>query len=158
MAKIAVIGCGNPNRSDDGVGLHVINLLYRAGVPDDVQLYDAGTDGMSVMYLARGATHLIIVDAKSPEHSPGAVFDVPGAVLEAPPPASLNLHDFRWDHALYAGRRIHGDQFPRAVSVILIEAASLQLGLGLSVPVTEAAAKVALRIRARIAVWSEVTA
>ena len=87
---------------------------------------------MGVMYRAQGAGRLIIVDARAPEAGPGAIYEVAGALLEAAPPRSFNLHDFRWDHALYAGRRIWGGAFPTDVTVILIEAASLGLGLGLT--------------------------
>ena len=140
---IAVIGCGNPNRSDDGAGPRVIALLRQRALPPDVRLYDAGTDGMAVIYHARGAAKVILVDARAPEGSPGAVYEVPGEILEAPPPQSLNLHDFRWDHALYAGRRIYGDDFPQRVQVFLIEAGSLDLGLELSPAVAAAVESVA---------------
>ena len=146
--SLAVIGCGNPNRSDDGVGAHVVALLKEKRLPADVGIFDAGTDGMGVMYRARGASRLIVVDAREPEGAPGAIYDVPGEVLQAPPPQSLNLHDFRWDHALYAGRKIYGDAFPADVKVFLIEAASLDLGLGLSPEVQQAATRVADRIAA----------
>lgn len=142
----AVIGCGNPNRSDDGVGPHVIGLLRGRNLGDDVALHDAGTDGMAVIYQARGCQRLVIVDARAPEGNPGAVYQVPGEVLERPPNQSLNLHDFRWDHALFAGRRIYGDEFPADVTVLLIEAGSLDLGLELSPEVTAAAETVAERI------------
>lgn len=143
----AIIGCGNPNRSDDGVGPEVIRLLHQIMLPDNVAVFDAGTDGMAVMYQTRGVEKLIIVDAKVPEGNPGSIFKVPGELLEAQPPQSLNLHDFRWDHALFAGRKIYGDDFPKEVSVFLIEAQSLSLGLGLSEKVAEAAVNVAEEIR-----------
>ena len=153
LLDIVVIGCGNPNRSDDGVGPHVVNMLREKGVPDQVRIFDGGTDGMGIMYSARGATHLIIIDARIPEGTPGAIYEVPGEVLEAPPKNSLNLHDFRWDHALYAGRRIYKEDFPKSVSVLLIEAASLELGLGLSDEVTAAADLAESRIRKTIDSW-----
>jgi hydrogenase maturation protease len=149
-AAIAVIGCGNANRRDDGVGPYVIELLRDRVFPDDVALFDAGTDGMGVMYRARGVLRLIIVDAKAPEDEPGAIYEVPGEVLEMPPPESFNLHDFRWDHALYAGRRIYGEQFPQDVAVLLIEAGSVDYGLDLTAEVERAAVKVADRIEAMV--------
>ena len=153
VPDLVIIGCGNPNRSDDGVGPYVVSRLSENGLPDHTRVFDGGTDGMSVMYSARGATHLIIVDARVPEDTPGAIFEVPGEVLEAPPNQSLNLHDFRWDHALYAGRRIYGDDFPKLVSVFLIEAASLKLGLEMSGEVVLAAENVEGRVRELIAKW-----
>lgn len=144
--QIAIIGCGNPNRSDDGVGPRVIQLLKDQTLPGEVGLFDAGTDGMAVMYKARGVSRLIIVDARQPEGAPGSLYDVPGEVLQAPPPQSFTLHDFRWDHALYAGRRIYGAEFPSDVRVFLIEAATLELGLGLSPEVAQCAERLAEQI------------
>ena len=142
----AVIGCGNPNRSDDGVGPYVASLLTEKGLGSDVAIFDAGTDGMGVMYQARGCQRLIIVDAQAPESNPGAIYEVPGEVLERRPNDSLNLHDFRWDNALYAGRKIYGDEFPSDVTVLLIEAKSLEMGLELSSEVKAAGQSVADRI------------
>ena len=154
---LAIIGCGNTNRSDDGVGVVVAHRLRalldrlprQARMP--VRILDAGTDGMAVMFEARGAQSLIIVDASTSGAEAGAIFEVPGHALEAPPRESYNLHDFRWDHALYAGRRIYGEAFPCDVMVYLVEAASLELGLTLSPPVAAAADRVVDKIMARIA-------
>lgn len=147
-ARIAVIGCGNPNRSDDGVGCEILRALAAGGLATDgrVRLLDAGTDGMAVMFAARGCRTLIIVDACRSGSPPGAVFEVPGTELEQRHRPTLTLHDFRWDHALYAGRRIFGDAFPMDVTVLLIEAGTLDLGTGLSPDVAAAAAKVIERV------------
>lgn len=147
MADLTVvIGCGNPNRTDDGAGPYVARLLNGYDLGESVAVYDAGTDGMGVMYQAKGCERLIIVDAKAPESQPGAIYEVPGDVLESPPNNSLNLHDFRWDHALFAGRKIYGDDFPTDVTVLLIEAKSLDMGLELSPEVEAAGRLVAERI------------
>lgn len=148
--KTAIIGCGNPNRSDDGVGPEVARRLREMTLPKDIAVFDAGTDGMAVLYRARGLERLIVVDAKAPQGNPGAIYEVPGELLQAPPPPSLNLHDFRWDHALYAGRKIYGDDFPPQVAVFLIEAETLDLGLGLSDEVAAAAARIADKIKALV--------
>lgn len=150
---IVVLGCGNPNRSDDGVGPQVIALLRGAGLSPRVRLFDVGTDGMTAMYRARGATHLVVVDARVPNGAPGAIYEVPGDVLAAPPARGAGLHDFRWDHALYAGQRIYGDAYPATVVVLLIEAATLELGLALSPQVAVAAEVVAGRVRGLIDGW-----
>jgi hydrogenase maturation protease len=150
---LTIIGCGNPNRSDDGAGIAVVQELVRRKVnvlPEDVEIYDSGTDGMGVMFKARGATSLIVVDACRTGAEPGAVFEVPGSELEGVPPDSFNLHDFRWDHALYTGRQIFKEAFPKDVRVFLIEAASIGYGLELSDPVRRSVAIVADKIAAEI--------
>jgi hydrogenase maturation protease len=148
---IAVVGCGNPNRRDDGAGPELIRLLkarIRAGA--EPRLIDAGTDGMAAMFSARGCDTLIIVDACRSGSPPGAVFEVPGATLARGYAPGLNLHDFRWEHALYAGLKIFRENFPKDVKVFLIEAASVDFGIGLSAPVAAAIWIVAGRIEALI--------
>jgi hydrogenase maturation protease len=95
----------------------------------------------------------VVVDARVPGGNPGAVYEVPGDVLAAPPAKGAGLHEFRWDHALYAGRRIYGDAYPATVVVLLIEAVSLDLGLALSPPVEASAQSVSQRVRGLIDGW-----
>ncbi len=132
---LTIIGCGNLNRSDDAVGVLIAQRLqqYLTEHPHPhVRVYDCGTAGMEVMFQARGSKQLVIIDASSTGSEPGAVFKVPGKELEALPEPSYSLHDFRWDNALAAGRKIFKDDFPSLVTVYLIEAENLGLGLELS--------------------------
>ncbi len=150
---LTIIGCGNLNRCDDGVGVLVARQLIDKFPKLDsknVQIFDAGTDGMSVMFGARGSKTLIIIDASQTGSEPGAIFEVPGCELEGKPPDSYNLHDFRWDHALYAGRQIFKDEFPNDVQVFLIEAKSLDLGLEMSPEALQAVEVVVGKIGKRI--------
>ena len=154
VPRIVVLGCGNPNRSDDGAGPAVIALLRARSLPAGVELYDVGTDGMAVIYKARGATHMVIVDARAPAGTPGAIYEVPGEVLAAPPARGAGLHEFRWDNAIYAGQRIYGAAFPAHVSVFLVEAESLELGLSLSPKLAHATGVVADQVAALLDRWS----
>ena len=148
---IVVIGCGNPNRRDDGAGIELIRTLAARGLASpEVRLIDAGTDGLATMFAARGCRTLIIVDASRSGSEPGAVFEVPGKELELSYQPSLNLHDFRWDHALHAGRKMFREEFPDDVTVILIEAGSLDLGIGLTSPVVKSVETVADRVEALV--------
>jgi hydrogenase maturation protease len=152
---VAIIGCGNTNRGDDGAGPAVVARLEAQNLHPDVALLDAGTDGMAVIYRARGAKRLVVIDAREPEGNPGAIYEVPGTVLEAEPVHGVGLHAFRWDHALFVGRKVFGDSFPADVQVFLIEAQSLDYGTELSLPVAAAVEAVAGKIAAQVAVASE---
>jgi hydrogenase maturation protease len=150
-AEAAVIACGNPTRSDDGVGAEVLRRLAVRGLDADparVALFDAGTDGVAVMFAARGCRQLIVVDASSSGSEPGAVFEIPSHELAPSPARPLASHDFRWEDAIAAGRRLFGDELAANVRVFLIEAQSLDFGIGLTPVVQAAAAKVAERIAA----------
>jgi hydrogenase maturation protease len=152
-AMTAIVGCGNLNRCDDGAGCEVLRLLEARGIaadPSRIKLLDAGTNGVAVMFAARGCRRLIVVDACRTGAEPGAVFEVPGEELvdgDGPP---LATHEFRWDHAIAAGRRIFREDFPADVSVLLIEAESFAFGVGLTPRVAAAAVKVADRIAALV--------
>jgi len=142
---LAIIGCGNPNRLDDGAGVYVAQQLIQRlkdSPNQEIRIFDAGTSGMDVMFQARGCDELIIIDANQSNSAPGTIFEVPGEELENTPEPSYNLHDFRWDNALYAGRKIYHDEFPKEVSVFLIEAKSIDYGLGLTQPVQDASGRV----------------
>ncbi|NJL60655.1 MAG: hydrogenase maturation protease [Methylacidiphilales bacterium] len=139
---LTIIGCGNLNRSDDGVGVIVAQHLQQYLIENphsDVRAYDCGTSGMEVMFQARGSTKLIIIDASSTASQPGTVYKVPGEELEALPEPSYSLHDFRWDHAIASGRKIFQQDFPQDVTIYLIEAANLGFGWDLTPAVQQAA-------------------
>lgn len=159
-ASMVIIGCGNLNRSDDGVGVRVIQQLRATLLerwPAEVSLFDAGTGGMEVMFKARGATALVIVDACRSGSEAGAVFRVPGDQIDVAHQPAYSLHDFRWDHAVYAGRRIFAEQFPKDLTVYLIEAGSLALGTELTAPVESAVQKVCEQIDAQVRQWLAAT-
>ncbi|MEM7592243.1 MAG: hydrogenase maturation protease [Cyanobacteria bacterium P01_A01_bin.83] len=138
---LTIIGCGNLNRSDDAVGAIASQRLQQflqQHPNSQVRVYDLGTAGMEVMFQAKGAEELIIIDGCSTGSEPGTIFQVPGKELEELPEPSYSLHDFRWHHALAAGRKIFADDFPNEITVYLIELANLDFGWELSLPVQKA--------------------
>lgn len=132
---LSIIGCGNLNRRDDGIGVVVARRLRerlaRHPVPG-VRAFDCGTAGMEVMFAARGSDALLILDACRTGAPAGAIFEVPGEEVARERTPGLSLHDFRWDDALAVGKRIFGAAFPADVRVLLAEAADTGLGLELS--------------------------
>ena len=150
---LTIIGCGNTNRTDDGAGVYVAQQLQkflRENPRENIKVFDAGTGGMEIMFQARGSSRLIIVDASQTGSEAGAIYEVPGAELERTREVSYSLHDFRWDDALHAGRKIFREEFPKDVTVYLIEAESLDYGLELSPKVKSAAENVVERLRKTI--------
>ncbi len=132
---LTIIGCGNSNRTDDGAGVYVAQSLQKflkSQNKQNVKVFDAGTGGIDVMFQARGSSRLIIIDASQSGSEAGAIYEVPGEELERSREISYSLHDFRWDDALFAGRKIFREDFPKYVTVFLIEVESLAYGLELS--------------------------
>ncbi len=134
-----IIGCGNILRGDDAVGPVLIRRLWERGLPESVRCADGGTGGMDVAFQMRGVPHVVLVDACRSGEPPGTLFQLSGEDVEQLPPLEgLNLHSFRWDHALAFGRWLLKDDYPRRVTVYLVEGASFEVGEPLS-PVVDAA-------------------
>ncbi len=142
-----IIGCGNLLRGDDAAGPVLIRHLWELGLPDGVRCADGGTGGMDVAFQMRGVRHVILVDAFVSGSEPGSLFHLPGEEVEhLPPLAGINLHAFRWDHALSFARWLLKDDYPSHISVYLIEAQNLHVGDPLSEPVEATMRKLAQRL------------
>jgi len=68
-----VIGIGNNLLTDDGAGVHVIERLREAGLPEHVELVDGGTLGFALLEQVESAQRLIVVDAAQMDAEPGTV-------------------------------------------------------------------------------------
>ncbi len=134
-----IIGCGNLLRGDDATGPVLIRRMWERGLPAGVHCADGGTGGMDVAFQMRGVPHVILVDACQSGSEPGALFEIPGTEVEQLPPFDgINLHSFRWDHAIAFGRWLLKDQYPEKITVYLIEGVDFQVGELLSPPVDRA--------------------
>jgi hydrogenase maturation protease len=134
-----VIGCGNPLRGDDAVGPVLVRRLLERGLPDGFEVADAGTSGMDVAFRMRGAARVVLVDAATSGGAPGTLYRMAGSDVEnLPELGTLNLHSFRWDHALAFGHWLLKDEYPDDVVVFLIEAGGFEFGEPLT-PAVEAA-------------------
>jgi hydrogenase maturation protease len=73
--RILVMGVGNPLMRDEGIGPRAIEMLLEGyDFPDNVEVVDAGTMGLSILDLFLGVDRLIVVDAvKDTGHAPGTV-------------------------------------------------------------------------------------
>jgi len=150
-ADTLIIGCGNLLRGDDAVGPVLIRHLWELGLPSGVRCADGGTGGMDVAFQMRGVRHVILIDACTSGAEAGSLFFLQGADVEhLPPLAGINLHAFRWDHALSFARWLLKGDYPSRISVYLIEAQSLVVGDPLSQPVEAAMRKLAKSLLAEL--------
>lgn len=131
--KTLVIGCGNLLRGDDAAGPVFIRRLWERGLPQGVRCLDGGTGGMDVAFQMRGVPEVILVDACRSGSTPGEIFRLPASEVEhLPPLQGINLHAFRWDHALAFAHWLLKEDYPQNITVFLIEAANLEFGAPLS--------------------------
>ena len=146
-ADTLIIGCGNLLRGDDAIGPVLIRRMWDRGLPPGVLCADGGTGGMDVAFQMRGVGHVILVDACQSGSKPGELFELPGDEVEQLPPVEgVNLHAFRWDHALAFARWLLKDDYPERVTVYLIEGEQFGVGEPLSAAVEPAVDRLVERL------------
>jgi hydrogenase maturation protease len=149
--RALVIGCGNLLRGDDAAGPVLVRRLWQRGLPDGVRCADGGTGGMDVAFQMRDVPEVFLVDACRSGGIPGTLFELPGHEVEhLPPLTSINMHAFRWDHAIAFARWLLKDRYPRQVTACLVEGERFAPGIGLSPAVDRAVDQLAARLLDRL--------
>ncbi len=132
----AVMGFGNPVRSDDAVGIYVIERLReKLGDASHVNLFDMGTSAFEVLFKLKGHGRIILVDGVVNTGDPaGTLYQVPAAeVARAPQHDPLVfLHGLKWDQALSYAKRILGPEYPDDIQVYLVAIDDTRLEIRLS--------------------------
>lgn len=137
----AVVGLGDPEKGDDGIGPRVLELM-KAG-PDTFRLQPS-LDMLSLVDLGKAISHVIIIDAARSGGEPGRVL-----TLELSGPLRKNL---RRNDINLLGPFMHGvdlsqvllmaddlDQFPERIIVYGVVGENFKRGAPMS-PAVEAAA------------------
>jgi len=121
--RIAILGIGNLLRSDDGVGLQVIEALRQEKLGDTVGLFE-GLSGLDILDAIKGYDKIIIVDAIQTGGEPGTVY-------------KFSLEDFKDKHTIHSysthlnmdfptmlelGEKLFPGEIPGDIIVIAIEA------------------------------------
>ncbi|MBU4314240.1 MAG: hydrogenase maturation protease, partial [Actinobacteria bacterium] len=60
---VKIIGFGNKYRSDDGIGIRIIEELEKLDSFKDIEIIDGGTSGSDLIFLIKGCSKIIIIDA-----------------------------------------------------------------------------------------------
>jgi len=144
--QIAIMGFGNPVRSDDGVGMYVIEKLKKQiGENPSINIFDMGTAAFEVLFGLKGHQKIILVDAALNTNEPvGTLFKVPAEeVMRAPQDDPMVfLHGMKWDQALSYSKKILQDEYPEDIQVYLIAIENTKLEVELSAVVKDAGDKV----------------
>lgn len=147
MKNTAILGFGNPVRSDDGVGCMVIDeLKKRLGeTPEGISLIDMGTSAFEVLFQLKGHSRIILVDGVINTGEPdGTLYRLPASAVNASiqEDPMVFLHSLKWDQALSYAKKILGAEYPDDISVYLISVSNTRLDLGISDAVQQAGKKV----------------
>jgi len=149
--RTAIMGFGNPVRSDDAIGIYVIEQLRKELTErSDISLFDMGTAAFEVLFKLKGHDRIILVDAViNSGEKVGTLYKVPAEeVLRAPENDPLVfLHSIKWDQALSYAKKILQDDYPTDIQVYLIAVDNTRLEIELSEEAKQAGDKVVERIK-----------
>lgn len=137
-APILVLGVGNQLLMDDGAGLELLRLVesQRAGI-ESVEFVDGGTQGLALLGVLDGRSHVLILDAISPRGdtpAPGTIHDIDASVTRAT--KSTSAHGSSVNELLGVARLM--GSIPPEVRLVGIEPEIVRTGIGLSDAVRKA--------------------
>jgi hydrogenase maturation protease len=129
--RIIVLGVGNILLTDEGVGVKAVEKLQLDfDLPPEVVIIDGGTTGMEMLEDLSNADHIIIIDAVRSGHVPASIIKLVGEQVPVFFRTKLSPHQIGLSDVL-ATLELMGQQ-PGGITVIGIEPASLETGMGLT--------------------------
>jgi hydrogenase maturation protease len=153
--QTAIMGFGNPCRSDDAIGIYVIDELKKLWRHrPDISLLDMGTGAFEVLFKLKGHQKIILVDAViNTGEAPGTLYKVPAVEVAAAPQDDpmVFLHSIKWDQALSYAKKILREEYPEDITVFLIAIDNTKLEMQLSETVKQAGDKVVQLIQQELA-------
>lgn len=143
LLKTALLGFGNPCRSDDAVGIYVVNELKKSlNGREDISVFDMGTSAFEILFKLTHHQRIFVIDGVINSGSEdGTLFclqasEINSAIQEDP---LLFLHGMKWDQALSYSKKILGPEFDKVeIKVYLIAVSNTKLKLELSEKVKHA--------------------
>ena len=149
--KNAVIGIGNPNRGDDGIGKRVIEVLEKLkakGEFKDVELVHLLSSDLKLLDYLLGKNRVIIVDAIKTGFSPGEIIEINPLEDEIKFYHASGTHSLSIFEVLKIGYEIFKEEMPEKLKIIGIEAKDLESwGSELSPEVEKALREVIKKIK-----------
>jgi hydrogenase maturation protease len=135
--KTAILGFGNPCRSDDAIGVYVVNELQKyLRNREDISVFDMGTSAFEVLFKLKGHQRMIIVDGVINSGEPdGTLFHLPASEINAQIQEDplLFLHGMKWDQALSYAKKMMGDEFSEInIRVYLVAISEIKINMELS--------------------------
>ena len=130
--KTAILGFGNPVRSDDAIGVYVVNELQKnLQHREDISVFDMGTSAFEILFKLKGHQRIIIVDGVINSGEPdGTLFCLPASEIHAQihEDPLVFLHGMKWDQALSYAKKLMGDEFPSIkIQVYLVAISEIKI-------------------------------
>lgn len=148
--QIGILAVGNLLRRDEGVGLHLLELLKDKVAPE-IELLDGGTSGMSLLGFIASKKHLIILDAVDDGRTPGEIVEWRGNDVPKYTKGKLSLHEMSLAEVLYWAH--FTGNIPQEIVVIGIQPESLAWGTELSEAARQSLPEALAKVMKYVELW-----
>jgi hydrogenase maturation protease len=101
-----VVGLGNTLLGDEGVGVHIVNILKDQPLPQSVVLKDGGVSGFDILPDILESDRVVIIDAAKMGLVPGSVRSFTLDNVQMPDSPEFSLHDLGLPQVLKLGSTI----------------------------------------------------
>jgi hydrogenase maturation protease len=146
---VKIIAVGNPLYGDDGVGAAVLERIRADGLFPGAELFDAGTDALSLIDVFDDRHLHVIVDAAKMGLAPGRVARfTPGEARLRIRWDHLSLHGFGLAEAFAMAESI--GSLPGRIVILGVEPQRVEVDKGLSGAVAAAVPEVLAHIQAEV--------
>jgi len=135
--RILVLGLGNILLKDEGVGVHIAQMLQELALPHNVEVVDGGTASLDVLLLAPGIEKLVVIDALRAGKEAGTIYkarlkseerDKLEQIFSSD--SRISLHQVGLIDALAIAERMNCA--PKEIAIIGIEPKKIDCGLELT--------------------------
>ena len=127
-----VLGLGNPLMSDEGIGIYLINKLAELSEQfPEVEFFDAGTGGITLLHLFEDRDRAIIIDCAFMDEEPGQIRRfTPDQVKSVKQLAHQSLHEQDIMKIIAMAKLMQ--QCPKEIILFGIQPKTLKQGEGIS--------------------------
>jgi len=137
-----VLGLGNILNSDEGSGVHALNLLTNTlrSYPDEIEFLDGGTLGINLLPLIESCRHLLILDSVNAGQAPGCLIELTGKEIPLYTKVKLSQHQITFQEVLALA--CFRNKLPSFFHLIGLQPADFSAGIGMSPRVAAAVPRV----------------
>jgi hydrogenase maturation protease len=129
--ETTVLGLGNLLMKDEGIGVHIANLLIKHySFSPEITIIDGGTTGTDLLPYFESSERILIIDAVNFEEKPGHIGIIKNDDILSAITSKISLHHLGLSDVLSVIKLI--DIKPEEVILIGIQPYRMELGMDLS--------------------------
>jgi hydrogenase maturation protease len=149
---ITILGLGNILMQDEGIGVHIANLLdktYR--FEPEIRIIDGGTTGTDLLPYFEDSNKVLIIDAVNFEKHPGYIEIIENDDILATITAKISLHHLGLSDILSVIKLL--DIQPAEICLVGVQPSSIEVGLEMSDEINKISKEILHSVISKLKTW-----